>query len=145
MKTVSCWDEIRPCGIDALTGEACSLGYRLLCDLTARGRAIVERCLGVKIQSENWNGGSKDDPHVASSVVAIVMWRHLHFGRGFGTGFRAVRHITWSYRVRRNSISPLSSRQCCRAPPSPSTTSHCGQCFRLHLQVGLRINVSGVE
>ena len=69
MKTVSCWDEIRPWGIDALTGEACSLGYRLLCDLTARGRATVERCLGVKIQSENWNGGSTDDPHVASSVA----------------------------------------------------------------------------
>ena len=73
MKTVSCWDHLRPYGIDALTGEACSLGYRLLCDLTARGRAIVERCLGVKIQSENWNGGPKDDPHVASIMITPDM------------------------------------------------------------------------
>ena len=129
MKTVSHWDGLREFGIDLLTGEACSLMYRLLCDLTQNGKRIVERCLSVQIQSENWNTGSRDDPNVASSVVAIVMWRHLHFGRGFGTGVRAVRHITWSYRVRRNSISPLSSRQCCRAPPSPSTTSHWASAF----------------
>ena len=41
---------------------------------TSRERKrTVERCLGVRIQSENWNGGSKDDPHVASVMLAREM------------------------------------------------------------------------
>jgi hypothetical protein len=73
MKTVSKWDDLQPYGIIALTGEACSLGYRLLCDLTACGRATVERCFGVTIRSENWNSGSTDDPHVASVMLTREM------------------------------------------------------------------------
>ena len=73
MKTVSSWDHLRPYGIDLLTGEACSLMYRLLCDLTQNGKRIVERCLSVQIQSENWNGGSGDDPHVASIMLTREM------------------------------------------------------------------------
>jgi hypothetical protein len=73
MKTIGNWDALREFGIDALTGEACSLGYRLLCDLTERGKHIVERCLGVEIRSENWNGGSEDDPHVASIMLTQEM------------------------------------------------------------------------
>ena len=69
MKTVSHWDALEPFGITALTGEACSLGYRLLCNITATGKRIVERCLGVEIQSQNWNHGSDDDPHVASIML----------------------------------------------------------------------------
>ena len=73
MKTISPWDHLREFGIDLLTGEACSLMYRLLCDLTQSGKRIVERCLSVQIQSENWNGGSNDDPHVASIMLAQEM------------------------------------------------------------------------
>jgi hypothetical protein len=73
MKIVSKWDAMREFGIDALTGEACSLGLRLLCDLTAAGRATVERCFGVTIRSENWNSGSTDAPHVASIMVTREM------------------------------------------------------------------------
>jgi hypothetical protein len=73
MKTVSHWDALREYGIDVLTGEACSLMYRILCDLTQNGKRIVERCLSVQIQSENWNGGSKEDPHVASIMLTHGM------------------------------------------------------------------------
>jgi hypothetical protein len=85
MKTVSHWDALREYGIDVLTGEACSLMYRILCDLTLNGKRIVERCLSVHIESENWNSGSKEDPHVASSVVAIVMWRSTVFATYWGS------------------------------------------------------------
>jgi len=74
MKTVSHWDGLREFGIDLLTGEACSLMYRLLCDLTQNGKRIVERCLSVQIQSENWNGGSQADPHVASIMLTHEMF-----------------------------------------------------------------------
>jgi hypothetical protein len=73
MKTVSCWDHLSPWGIIMLTGEACSLSYRLLCDLTAQGKRTVERCLSVAISSESWNSGSRDDPHMASIMVTHEM------------------------------------------------------------------------
>ena len=47
--------------------------YRILCDLTQNGKRIVERCLSVQIQSENWNHGSEDDPHVASIMLTHEM------------------------------------------------------------------------
>jgi hypothetical protein len=73
MKTVSSWDHLRPYGIDLLTGEACALGYRLLCDLTLQGQNTVERCFSVAIQSENWNSGSDANPHVASIMLTHEM------------------------------------------------------------------------
>ncbi len=73
MKTVSVWSDLGPFGIEVLTGEACSLMYRILCDLTAVGKAVVERCLSVEIASEPWNSGSADDPHVASILLTQEM------------------------------------------------------------------------
>jgi len=73
MKSVSSWDHLRPYGIVALTGEACSLMYRILCDLTQQGKCIVERCLSVQIHSESWNRGSEGDPHVASIMLSEEM------------------------------------------------------------------------
>ena len=73
MKTIADWDALREYGIDALTGEACSLGYRILCDLTASGKRIVQRCLSVQIESENWNHGSDADPHVAAIMLTHEM------------------------------------------------------------------------
>ncbi len=77
MKTIARWSDLETLGINPLTGEACSLGYRILCDLTARGKAIVERCLSVEIRSGNWNSGSKDDPHVASIMLTVEMLQPL--------------------------------------------------------------------
>lgn len=73
MKTIASWSALEPYGIVPLTGEACALGYRLLCDLTAQGKRIVERCLSVEIRSDNWNSGSKEDRHVASVLVVPEM------------------------------------------------------------------------
>ena len=73
MKTISRLAELSEYGIVPLTGEACSLMYRVLCDLTASGRAIVQRLLGVEIQSENWNCGAESNPHVASIMLSAEM------------------------------------------------------------------------
>ena len=59
MKTVSSWDHLRAYGIDPLTGEACSLAYRILCDITEDGQRVIEKCLGCQLQPpENWNSGA---------------------------------------------------------------------------------------
>jgi hypothetical protein len=75
VKALTNWDHLRPFGIDALTGEACGLGYRLLCDLTARGKAIVEKCLGTPALTlfEQWNPGNKDDPQVGCILLVPEM------------------------------------------------------------------------
>jgi hypothetical protein len=73
MKIISTSAGLTEFGIEPLTGEACSLMYRVLCDLTAKGKAIIERCLSVEIASEPWNSGSADDPHVASIMLTEDM------------------------------------------------------------------------
>ena len=72
MKTINCWDDLRPYGIEPLTGEACGLMYRILFDVTDRGRAILAKCFGLPQFSlaEPWNQGTADEPHVGSILLA---------------------------------------------------------------------------
>jgi hypothetical protein len=72
MKSIRTWDDLSAHGIIPLTGEACGLSYRILCDVTARGKKIIEKALDVaqlRLQ-ENWNHGSGDDAHVGSIMLA---------------------------------------------------------------------------
>ena len=71
MKTIDNWSHLLPYGIDALTGEACALSYRLLCDTTEKGRKILSKLFGIpNLQlAEPWNSGSKDDHHVGSIML----------------------------------------------------------------------------
>jgi hypothetical protein len=72
MKSIRCWDDLSVHGIIPLTGEACGLSYRLLCDVTARGKKTLEKALSVAQLGlhENWNHGADDDPHVGSVMLA---------------------------------------------------------------------------
>ena len=74
MKTLSEWRHLEEYGVDALTGEACGLMYRILCDVTAQGKAIVEKCLDCQVVlSENWNRGSEATPHIGSIMLVPEM------------------------------------------------------------------------
>lgn len=75
MKTVVKWDDLTPFGIEPLTGEACGLMYRLLCDVTPKGKHILEKCLGIPglTLPESWNRGSDKDPHLGSIMLAPEM------------------------------------------------------------------------
>lgn len=72
MKTIRCWDDLCRFGIVPLTGEACGLSYRLLCDVTEHGKKILEKALGLPDLrlAQNWNPGPADDPHVGSIMFA---------------------------------------------------------------------------
>ena len=72
MKTIRCWDDLSQFGIVALTGEACGLSYRILCDVTAQGKKILEKAFGLPELrlAESWNPGAADDPHVGSVMLA---------------------------------------------------------------------------
>lgn len=73
MKSIHCWNDMSSHGIDPLTGEACGLAYRILCDVTAKGKRILEKALGVAELRlhENWNHGNDTDPHVGSIMLAF--------------------------------------------------------------------------
>jgi hypothetical protein len=75
VKTVNCWKDLEPFGIVPLTGESCGLGYRILFDVTERGRRVLARCLGVPSLRLGvpWNRGRADDPHVGSVLLAPPM------------------------------------------------------------------------
>ena len=92
-RTVFSWDDLRQFGIDALTGEACGFGMRLLCDVTKQGKELLERFLGGTVQikpDSNWNGGSKDDPHVGSVLLPRGIFTDLAAFCLLQTGQRTV-------------------------------------------------------
>jgi len=61
MKHYKGFRDLEKHGIDALTGEACGYGYRILCDLTERGLKLVAECFGMDAElmrvalPSNWN------------------------------------------------------------------------------------------
>ena len=72
MKTITRWDHLSEFGIVPLTGESCGLGYRMLCDVTAKGKTVLEKCFGIPDLRlpDNWNQGSEAEPHVGSIMLA---------------------------------------------------------------------------
>ena len=75
MKTITSFGDLAAYGIDPLTGEACGLGYRILCDVTERGRHLLSKAFGVPRLAlpDSWNRGSAADPHVGSVMLAFEM------------------------------------------------------------------------
>jgi hypothetical protein len=70
MKRIDGMRDLESYGIIPLTGESDAHMYRVLCDVTKRGKSIIERTLALRIEpAENWNSGSKDDPHVGSFLL----------------------------------------------------------------------------
>jgi hypothetical protein len=73
MKTIGSWDDLRPYGIDCLTGEACGLSYRLLCDVTQKGGKILAKAFGITdfCLKPPWNrGGEGEAEHIGSIMLA---------------------------------------------------------------------------
>jgi hypothetical protein len=79
MKAVHSWNDLGPYGIVLLTGEACGLGYRLLCDVTARGKRVLEKCLGTPDLNlpGPWNRASEAGPHVGCVMLTREMLQPL--------------------------------------------------------------------
>ena len=94
MKTIRCWNDLRDYGIVLLTGEACGLSYRLLCDVTAKGKRTLEKALSIQQLglAENWNHGSDDDEHVGSIMLPPDA---LSFHRGLSRCWKAAVPRFW--------------------------------------------------
>jgi len=60
MKTIDNIRQLEPYGIDLLTGEACGIGMRLLCDVTPEGEKLLSSLLGgITLTTTAWNGEHK--------------------------------------------------------------------------------------
>ncbi len=79
MKSINCWNDLEPFGIVLLTGEACGLSYRLLRDVTAQGKKVLEKCFGTPNLNlpERWNRGSEQNPHVGCIMLTREMLQPL--------------------------------------------------------------------
>lgn len=70
MKRIESMRHLEEYGIIPLTGESDAHMYRILCDVTQQGQAIIERTLGIQITpAENWNSGGTNDSHVGSFLL----------------------------------------------------------------------------
>lgn len=72
MITISSIRQLEQFGIDALTGEADSLGLRILCDLTEKGRRTVCKALELPDNTTflpNYNSGTRSDPHIGCILL----------------------------------------------------------------------------
>lgn len=92
MKSIRSWDDLSAYGIIPLTGEACGLSYRILCDVTARGKKLLEKALSISRLEphENWNHGNVDDPHVGSVMLAPDLLAFIGVFALLETGCREV-------------------------------------------------------
>lgn len=72
MKQITKMSELENYGIVPLSGESDAHNFRILCDLTARGKRVIERTLGLEIKpAENWNSGRTSDPHIGSFLLPL--------------------------------------------------------------------------
>lgn len=72
-------NDLQKYGINFLTGEACSYGTRVLCDLNEDGVKVVSSWLGIKEDSfpANWNSKVNGKPAVASFLLPLGCLREL--------------------------------------------------------------------
>lgn len=58
-KTIRSLSDLRPYGINLLTGESCALSRRLLCDVNEHGKSLILKALGLReiSMAADWNGG----------------------------------------------------------------------------------------
>jgi hypothetical protein len=72
MKYINSWNDLQHFGINALTGEACRYSQRVLCDLNATGKLLMEEYLGLPkntIFAANWNSTVNGFPAIASIML----------------------------------------------------------------------------
>lgn len=72
MKVIYNWGDLKQYGINCLTGEACGISARALCDLTKDGAALVREFFGLPYNStfqESWNTGSEFSCFLPWSVL----------------------------------------------------------------------------
>lgn len=68
---IRAWADLRPFGINMLTGESCAFSMRLLCDVSEEGRVLLGEWLGMPDihLAAPWNSRVGDAPSVGSIML----------------------------------------------------------------------------
>ncbi len=76
MITIRSWSDLRPFGIDYLTGESCGYGYRGLYDITKQGLSLIAACMGISDEfrfgealPDNWNSKGVHSVMLAPQMI----------------------------------------------------------------------------
>jgi len=76
-KYVSAWERdkyLRQHGVELLTGEACGLGMRILCDLSESAALHIGAMLGGAVPSApNWNSGAAKSMLIPRSLLPDIV------------------------------------------------------------------------
>jgi len=94
MHTISKLIDLQHDGILWLTGESCSYGDRILCDLTRGGVSLLAECFGLRDDPESfqsaWNTGTAAKPHVASAMLSCRHFQQVAIAALFRRGCEVV-------------------------------------------------------
>lgn len=68
--SISSMRDLEKYGFSLLTGEACGLGYRILCDVYPRGKKILENLLATEFKlAPSWNHTKQDGSEPVGSIM----------------------------------------------------------------------------
>ena len=80
MRTMRDWNDLRNYGVNFLTGEACAVGKRLLCDVSDQGRRLLCQVFGLPVNTrfaENWNSSVNGQPAIGSIFLPPSMFTFI--------------------------------------------------------------------
>lgn len=71
--------DLKPFGINPLTGEACAYGMRILCDVNRDGKELLEEFLGgVLVTASNWNSQVNGKDAIRSVMLSRGVFADLY-------------------------------------------------------------------
>lgn len=74
MRTITCFNDLKDYGIFCLTGEACGLGMRVLCDFSEKGKNVLTKLFGFEFKGgEPWNRSTNGEAHVGCVMLTHDM------------------------------------------------------------------------
>ena len=85
MKHVHCWNDLRQFGINILTGEACALGMRVLCDLDEQGVRLMREVFGLPDLECTLREEMRDLPPECGNQAARLRQRVRQFDRNMNS------------------------------------------------------------
>jgi hypothetical protein len=78
-KAIASWHDLEEYGIDVLTGEACGIGIRVLCQVDPSGKELLDSFLGVQIEMSGlWNSaGSTPEAPIGSLMLPRRLYKDI--------------------------------------------------------------------
>lgn len=98
MQTFRNYDQLEQFGIRTLTGEACGLAMRVLCDVTEEGRQLLRAFFRMEVNADKWNGGVGSVMLPRSVMEDIWIFANVRAGKPMVFAGGHVHHDEWETR-----------------------------------------------